>query len=125
MPKSPFCDRVLTQLNQVNAITARSMFGGYGLYLAGVMFALIAYDTLYFKVDDGNRDDYLTAGMSPFTYDGKGKPIQMSYYQLPDAVFEDVSALAIWVEKAHAAARRSKAKQKPRSRKSNQKTRSW
>lgn len=124
MPKSQFCDRVLAQLNQVNAITARSMFGGYGLYLEGVMFALIAYDTLYFKVDDGNRDDYLTAGMSPFTYEGKGKPIQMSYYQLPESVFEDVSALAAWVEKAHAAARRAKAKQKPRSRKA-QKPRSW
>ena len=115
--KSPFCAEVVDRLNQVGAVTARAMFGGYGLYLEGTMFALIAYDRLYFKVDDGNRNDYLAAGMAPFTYEGKDKPIQMSYYQLPDAVFADVAELAVWVEKAHAAARRSRAKQKPRSRK--------
>jgi DNA transformation protein len=114
--KSPFCDRVLATLNQVNAVTARSMFGGYGLYIDGVMFALIAYDTLYFKVDDDNREDYVAVGMSPFTYEGKNKPIQMSYYQLPEFVFQNVAELAVWVDKAHTAARRAQAKQKPKAR---------
>ncbi len=36
----PFRDRVLAHLNQIGAVTARSMFGGFGLYLDGVMFAL-------------------------------------------------------------------------------------
>jgi DNA transformation protein len=118
--RSPFCHEVVDRLNQVAAVTARAMFGGYGLYLEGTMFALIASDTLYFKVDDDNRDDYLAVGMAPFTYDGKHKPIQMSYYHLPDAVWGEPAELAVWVEKAHRAACRSKAKKKPRSRKKPQ-----
>ncbi len=79
MPGScEFCDRILADLNQCAPVTARAMFGGYGLYVEGVMMALIASDILYFKVADGNRDDYISASMSPFTYSGKHKPVQMS-----------------------------------------------
>jgi len=85
------------------------MFGGFGLYCDGVMFGLIADDRLYFKVDDGNRADYVEAGTGPFTYDGRGNPIAMSYYEVPDRVFAATEALAAWAEKALAAARRSKA----------------
>lgn len=106
--KIRFRDEVVRCLNQVAPVTARAMFGGYGLYSEGVMFALIAYNTLYFKVDDSNRQDFIEAEMAPFTYDGKGKPIQMSYYQLPETVFNDVTQLVDWVEKAHTAARRAK-----------------
>jgi DNA transformation protein and related proteins len=88
------------------------MFGGYGLFVDGGIFALIAYNTLYFKVDDGNRRDYIEAGMSPFTYAGKHKPIQMSYYQIPKTVWGDLEMLAVWVEKAIAVGRRAKSKQK-------------
>ena len=111
-----FRDRVVAQLNQVGDVTARAMFGGYGLYIDGIMFALIAYDTLYFKVDNNNLSDFLQFRMPPFTYMGKHKPIQMSYYQLPQAVFEDVVELATWVEKAKNAARLA-AKKRGRSRK--------
>ena len=106
--KIRFRDDVVHRLNQVAPVNARALFGGYGLYFEGGMFALIAYNILYFKVDDSNRQDFLDAGMEPFTYDGKGKPIQMSYYRLPDAVFNNVTQLVDWVEKAHAAARRAK-----------------
>ena len=108
--KQQFRDQVVSRLNAVAPVTARGMFGGYGLYLEGVMFALIAYETLYFKVDNENREDYLAAETGPFIYNRNGKLTEMSYYQLPDAVFENVEALAEWVQKAHAAARRSKQK---------------
>ena len=108
--KQQFRDQVVSRLNSVAPVTARGMFGGYGLYLEGVMFALIAYEKLYFKVDDENREDYIAAETGPFIYNRNGKLIEMSYYQLPDAVFEDMEVLAEWVKKAHAAARRSKQK---------------
>jgi DNA transformation protein len=117
--RSPFLTNILNHLNQVAPVTARSMFGGYGLYSEGVMFALIAYDTLFFKVDDGNLADYQAAGSEPFRYDRNGKPIEMSYYRLPDDVFEDLEQLANWVESAREAARRSKMKSKPRRKKSD------
>lgn len=103
-----FKETIVNHLNQVAPVTARSMFGGYGLYADGVMFALIAYETLYFKVDDDNRADYLDANMGPFMYERHGKPIQMSYYQLPEDVFANPIELLTWIEKAQEAARRSK-----------------
>ena len=103
-----FKNSIVHQLNQVAPVTARSMFGGYGLYAEGIMFALIAYETLYFKVDDENRADYIDCGMGPFLYERHGQPIQMSYYQLPETVLEDPLELLSWIEKAQAAARRSK-----------------
>ncbi len=109
--KQQFRDAVVSHLNQVAPVTARGMFGGYGLYIEGVMFALIAYETVYFKVDAENRADFEALGMSPFTYDGKGKPIQMSYYEIPPSIWQDLPTLADWVTKAHAAGRRAKKSQ--------------
>lgn len=113
--KLVFRDRVVAQLNQVAPVTARAMFGGYGLYLDGVMFGLIADNVLYFKVDEGNRANFIAAGMGPFVYDGKNRPIKMSYFQLPEAVFEDLAELHDWLEQAQAAAKRSKRKSSSRS----------
>ncbi|MDX2243114.1 MAG: TfoX/Sxy family protein [Leptolyngbyaceae cyanobacterium bins.302] len=112
MSNKAFCELVLQHLNQVAPVTARAMFGGYGIYTDSVIFALIADATLYFKVDDSNRNDFLAAGMKPFTYEAKGKPIEMSYCQLPEAVWQDLAMLATWVEKSVAVARRAKRKQK-------------
>lgn len=117
-----FCDRMLEQLNRCAPVTARAMFGGYGLYSEGVMFALIADETLYFKVDDDNRPDFVNAGMGPFVYLGKHKPVAMSYYQLPEPVLSNPSTLLQWIEKAHAAARRGQQKS-PKSRPSKSKER--
>jgi DNA transformation protein len=101
-------DEVVAYLNQVAPVTARGMFGGFGLYTEGVMFALIAYEVLYFKIDDENRGDYELAGMGPFTYTRNGKAMAMSYYQLPDKVYADLGLLYDWLEKSAAAARRGK-----------------
>jgi DNA transformation protein len=106
--KQQFRDEVVSHLNQVAPVTARAMFGGYGLYSEGIMFALIADTTVYFKVDAENRADFEAQGMSPFTYDGKGKPITMSYYEIPPAVWQDPPTLAAWVDQAQAAGRRAK-----------------
>ena len=105
-----FRDEVVGQLNHVAPVNARAMFGGYGLYCEGLMFALIAYETLYFKVDAGNQERFADAGMGPFIYDRNGKTTTMSYYQLPTAVYDDLGLLHDWVEASIAAARRSKRK---------------
>jgi DNA transformation protein len=90
---------VLDQLETSGSITARKMFGGAGLYLDNVFFALIADDVLYFKVDDSNRPDYEKAGMKPFKPFGE-KSYIMQYYEVPVAVLDDREELQIWVDKA-------------------------
>ena len=95
-------------------VVARRMFGGFGIFIDGVMFGLIGFDKLFFKVDDGNQADYEAAGMEPFFYQGRDRPISMSYWGVPDPVFEDPAQLSQWAENALAAARRTKSKKKPR-----------
>jgi DNA transformation protein and related proteins len=96
---------VLDQLEELGDVTARAMFGGVGLYRSGVFFGLIARDTLYLKVDDGNRGDYLRAGMKPFT-PYPDRPGTMKYYAVPIEVVESAPELAAWARKAIDAASR-------------------
>lgn len=94
----------LEQLEPLGGVTARAMFGGHGLYRGGRMFGLIAYDELYLKVTDANRPMFLAAHSQPFTYTGKGKPVQMSYWKVPEDVLEDSDTLADWASAAWRAA---------------------
>lgn len=89
---------VLEQLERVHPVTAKSMFGGVGLYSQGRFFALIAEDRLYFKVDDTTRRDYEQEGMEPFRPFGEDHA--MGYYEVPADVLEDATRLELWMKKA-------------------------
>jgi DNA transformation protein len=103
-----FRDFVLEQLRRTAPdVRPRSMFGGVGIYAGDLFFALMDDDTLYFKVDDSNRDQYETRGMGPFRPFGEGGEV-MGYYEVPGDVLEDVEALAPWVEAALLVARKAK-----------------
>jgi DNA transformation protein and related proteins len=92
---------VIDQLSSFAVVTARRMFGGAGLYSDGVFFALIYDDTLYFKVDESNREDYLERGCVPFQpYAERGNAVVMNYYSVPPEVLEDNEELAVWARKA-------------------------
>lgn len=105
MAVSPeFLEFLKDQLSPFGPVRARRMFGGAGLFRDNLMFGLIAEDTLYFKIDERNRPDYEAAGMAPFTYEGKGKKMQMSYYEIPPEVLEDPADLSVWARKAFEAA---------------------
>jgi DNA transformation protein len=109
MPVSPsFRAFVLEQLGRVvHGIRGRSMFGGVGIYSGDLFFALIADDTLYFKVDDSTRGDFQVQGLAPFRpYGPEGE--EMQYYSVPAELLEDADALKEWVEKAVEVARRAK-----------------
>ena len=86
----------------------RSMFGGFGVFLGDTMFALIADDELYFKVDDQTVADFDEAGSEPFSYARGEKKFQMSYYMAPDGALEDAEAVQPWAERAIGAARRNR-----------------
>jgi DNA transformation protein len=105
---------IVDQLGRaVPRVRARSMFGGVGIYGGDLFFALIADDTLYFKVDESNRPDFEELGMGPFRPYGAGGEV-MQYYQVPAELLEDVEALRPWVEKAMAVAERKKLKRSRR-----------
>jgi DNA transformation protein and related proteins len=114
--KSSFQILVLDQLSRaIPGIRSRAMFGGVGIYAGELFFALIADDTLYFKVDASTRPDFEERGMGPFRPFGE-EGGTMKYYQLPEDVLEDPEELRPWVERAVAIARQNKARRPPRRR---------
>ena len=88
---------VLEQLAGVTRLTARSMFGGVGLYSDDVFFGIVAADTLYFKVDESNKGRYDATHMPAFK-PYVDRPMSMSYRQVPVAVLEDPGELAMWAK---------------------------
>lgn len=87
-------------LGHIDGIHSRAMFGGHGIYQNGVIFAIIVSSQLYFKVDHTNKAQYEQAGSNPFTYNGKAKPIQMSYWTVPESIIEDPNTLSKWVSQS-------------------------
>lgn len=96
----------------LGSIQSRKMFGGYGLYHNGLMFALVADDTLYLKVDKINLDDFLARGLEPFEYGKAGKVVKMSYYLAPEEIFDDPDEAILWAQRAYAAAVRTRGNRK-------------
>lgn len=96
-------------LGRIPGITSRAMFGGYGIYKNGVIFAIIADDRLYFRVTESNIDDYKHSGSEPIVYQrGNHKKTTMPYWLLPEEIMEDPEKIPAWVEKAVQASKESK-----------------
>ena len=97
-----FAELVLDQLRAVPALTWRRMFGGWGFYSAGLFFAAVSDDRLYFKADDSSQEAFRQRGCGPFTYEGGALH---SLWEVPADVLEDADELAEWAARAVAAAR--------------------
>jgi len=111
-----FIDFVAELFGPLGAVSVRRMFGGAGVYCRGVMFGLIADDTLYLKADADTRGDFEAHGMGPFVYEGKSKPVSLSYWQVPGEVVDDPAEALAWGQKALGVARQQKASTPPLSR---------
>jgi DNA transformation protein len=58
----PFVARVLGLLLPLGPVQARAMFGAHGLYLDGLIFAVVTKDALFFKIDAISRDRFIKRG---------------------------------------------------------------
>ncbi len=93
---------------QLGAVSARRMFGGYGVYHDGLMFALVADVVLYLKADERSVDEFIEQGMVPFEYEKGGKKMKMSFYTAPESIFDDPEQARKWSVLAFEAALRAK-----------------
>ena len=98
---------ILEQLGQLGRVTPKRMFGCVGLYHDGLFFGLCDDDALYFKVDDGNREDYTSRGRAPFRPFPDKPDYVMGYYDVPGDILDSPEDLATWAKKALAVAARS------------------
>ncbi len=100
MTDDSFKEFVLDQLNAVNDLRAKAMFGAHGLYADDKFFAILDDGRLFFKTDEASQSDYLARGMGPFTYEMKGKTMTMGYHEVPPDVLENAPELTSWARRA-------------------------
>jgi DNA transformation protein len=105
---SGFPDFVVEQMAGLGGVEARRMFGGWGVFRAGLMFGLIANEMLYFKTDDLNVGRFQARGLGPFTYTAKGQSKSLRYYEAPPEVFDDSQAMVEWARDAFECALRNR-----------------
>ncbi|MFJ2989318.1 TfoX/Sxy family protein [Collimonas sp. NPDC087041] len=105
-------DYIHELLAPLGAISARRMFGGYGIYHDGVMIGIVFDGDLFLKTDDATRPQFAAAGCRPFVYESRGKQIEMSYWSAPEEALDSPPAMLPWARLAYAAALR-KANAKP------------
>jgi DNA transformation protein and related proteins len=99
--------------------SARRMFGGVGIMRDGLMFALLAGDTMYFRVDERTRAKFDAEGCVPFSYHRAGREVEIgSYYAVPDRLYDEPDALLEWardaIGAAHAVKRPPRRRARPR-----------
>ena len=100
-PPDPFHEFVAELFEPLGHIRIKRMFGGAGVYALDVMFALLADDEIYLKVDDALKDALEDEGSTPFRFVTKdGKVAEMKYYRLPDAAMDDAEEASIWGRRA-------------------------
>lgn len=114
MAKVPpqFVAYILEQMHDLEAVRARSMFGGWGIYWDDFIIALALNDVLYFKADAKNRADFEALKLEPFTYEAKGKIKALSYFRAPEEVFDDCEAMETWAQSARKASERAAKKRR-------------
>lgn len=105
-----FYEWVLNDLfDGLTGLTSRAMFGGYGFYLRGKIFAIIADGRLYFKADEKAIPDFKKYGSHPFHYSSKDrKAVTMGYWELPEEIMEERDLLLSWVKRAAASTKSTK-----------------
>jgi DNA transformation protein len=102
------------QLATLGRLTIRRMFGKTGVFCDGVMFGIMADNTLYFRVDDDNRAVFEEAqSFPPLNYEKKGSTIDLSFWRAPERLFDEPDELLSGARAALAAAHRVAAKRKP------------
>lgn len=103
-----YVESLLDLLEPLGGVTARRMFGGYGIYKEGLMFGLVADERFYLRTDELSVEKFLERGCEPFVYeDRRGRPVQMKYYEVPESAFVNAQKMKPWALLAWEAALRA------------------
>ena len=103
----PYAEFLREQLAPLGHVSLRRMFGKTGVFCDGVMFAMVTDNTLYFRVDDHNREIFKEAESSPpLNYAKGGAMIDLSFWRVPERLFDEPDELIAWARAALAAAHR-------------------
>jgi len=105
-----FVTYVVDLMQSIGPVCAKGMFGAHGIFIDGLMFGLVADNTLYLKADKETKNKFIAKGLEPFTYNKKGKELTMSYYQAPEESLEDADEMNLWANMAYSTALKAASK---------------
>jgi DNA transformation protein and related proteins len=109
-----FADFLREQLAPLGPVTMRRMFGKTGVFCDAVMLGMVTENTLYFRVDDENRALFKEAErFPPLNYAKKGSTIDLSFWRVPERLFDEPDEFLSWARAALAAAHRVAVKRGP------------
>ena len=108
MTASPgFAEFLRDNLRPLGRVATRRMFGKTGVFCDGAMLGMVADDALYLRVDDLNRAAFAEAASEPpLSYEKGGQSIDLSFWRLPDRLYDEPDEFLAWARLALAAARR-------------------
>lgn len=92
-------NQTLHHLSQVAPVSYKRIFTGVGLYHQGHLFALMADNRLYFRVDEHSVTSYRERAMSALKPQSALLP-GSHFYQLPDEVLRNPEELLFWMRAA-------------------------
>ena len=100
-----FVNHVRELLSSIGDLSDGKFFGGHALKHGGQQFAMIMGNTLYLRVNDETRPEYIAKGSKPFSYLTKVRRVEVrTYFAAPDELLESKDALMTWARKAIRAA---------------------
>lgn len=106
---------IADRIEGLGEVTVHRYFGGQALRTGGVQFAFVMKGTLYLRVDEASRPDYIARGASPFAYRGAaGRVTVTAYYEAPGELVDDAESLAAWCADAVRAASKRRKRPAPR-----------
>ena len=83
----------MEKLSSLEGLTSKRMFGGHGIFKDGKMFCIInSKEQYYLKVNDSNRPDFVNKESNQHA--------RMSYFSIPEVVFNNHQTLIKWVKKS-------------------------
>ena len=109
-----FAEFLREHLAPLGHITLRRMFGKTGVFCDALMLGMVRDNTLYFRVDDDNRETFREAeSFPPLNYAKRGETIDLAFWRVPERLIDEPDELVEWARAALAAARRVAAKRPP------------
>jgi DNA transformation protein len=107
--------------SQFRPVTVKRLFGGAGVYCEGLMFALVFDGAIFLKVDEASIPNFEREGSRPFVYTRAKSPGRvgrhsLSYWRLPERLYDEPDELAVWAARALAIAQRKKSAPRTRAR---------
>lgn len=105
-------DLVAEAMAPVGTVTHRKMMGGATLYLDGVVFMIVADDSLWFKADRHSDAAWDALGCERFSMQMSDRVATMNYRRAPDGIYDDPEELRRLGELALEAGHRAPQKRK-------------